>query len=192
MYRKFLRPCALAASFTLLVPQADAAAPASAAPVTPAVPMAATPGAGAPASNATAPQSAIPYIQAVALSRWVLVALEQAKETGNYTVLSALGSSDFRSANPPEKLGQIFAAQRAYRTSKLITENPQFREVPAMPSPGHLTMVGFYIAGPFLERFRLSFTMENDDWRLSGLAVAIDQPQSQADTSATPSQTPKK
>ena len=137
-------------------------------------------------------EPAIPYIHAVALSRWVLVALEQAKETNNYTVLSALGSSEFRKANPPQKLAETFEPQRGYRTSKLITENPQFTEIPVLTSPGHLTMAGFYVAGPLRERFRIAFALENDEWRVSELSVALDLLQPSPETNSTPASSPAK
>ena len=56
-----------------------------------------------------AAQPALPFPQAMILIRSALTALQQADETNDYSVLNALGSTSFRTANPPARLAQTFA-----------------------------------------------------------------------------------
>src|SRR5690348_9504462 len=85
----------------LLAPARSSFAAAPATPVRPAAP----PAARAP----VVPQP----IVALALVRSVMLAVDQANKTGNYTVLRDLGSPSFRAANDAAKLAQIFAAIRS-------------------------------------------------------------------------------
>ena len=103
-----------------------------------------------------------------------LVALAHANQTGNYSVLNALGSANFRAANPPANLAQTFANYRTNRIdlSPILYLAPQLSYQPAIQD-GRLRLTGFFPSQPMRVNFDLSFEPEQGGWRLFGISVNL-------------------
>lgn len=105
--------------------------------------------------------------------RSVLIALNQANSTGNYSVLRDLGSPAFQYANNPARLAEIFAPLRARKVdlSPVIFFNPKLYAAPAVQEGNTLRLTGFIPTVPEQVNFDLSFQAVGDQWLLAGLAV---------------------
>ncbi len=108
------------------------------------------------------------------LIRASLVALSQANVTNNYTVLNALGSATFRTANPPQQLATIFAPFRTNRIdlSPVVYLNPQLSVQPKLEN-GRMRLVGIFPSRPMQVNFDLSFEPDQGSWKLFGLGVNL-------------------
>lgn len=126
-----------------------------------------------PPAVAAATQPALPFPQAMILIRSALTALQQANETNSYVVLNALGSTGFRTANPPARLAQTFASLRQYNLASILVLEPQFTQLPQIDAQGQLTMEGFFLADGYRIAFRLIYVPENSRWRLFGLSAGV-------------------
>jgi len=127
------------------------------------------------------PQPAMPAPEAmIVLIRSSLVALSQANATNNYTVLSSLGSQDFRTANPPARLAQIFAPFRANRIdlTPVTFVTPQLTQQPYMQN-GRMRLVGHFPTQPMQVKFDLMFEPSGGSWKLFGLGVNLAQANAQ-------------
>lgn len=131
--------------------------------------------------NITAPkQAARPAAPAVpqpetllVLIRTSLVALNQAVQTGNFTVLRDLAAPAFRSANSPAQLGVIFAAlrNRNIDLSPAVAVTPKLTEPPQVTKEHLLRLVGYFPTKPLQIRFQLLFQPVKGHWQLYGMAV---------------------
>ena len=89
------------------------------------------------------------------LLRTILLAVDNANKTGNYTVLRDLGANGFK-ANSAAQLSEIFASQRKQGLDlgfAAILE-PQFTLAPQIDLNGLLHMAGFYRIGPQQHQLR--------------------------------------
>lgn len=158
--RMLLLPCLLAASPAFAADKKIAAvSPAKPAPV------------------AVKREAAMPPPEAmIILIRSHLVALSQANATNNYTVLSSLGSQDFRTANPPARLSQIFAGFRSNKIdlTPVTFVTPQLIQQPVM-SGGRMRLVGYFPTQPMQVNFDLQFEPSAGTWKLFGLGVNLAQ-----------------
>ena len=119
------------------------------------------------------------------LIRSSIVALNQANETGNYTVLQDLGAPAFRASNNSTRLAQIFAAlrQRQLDLSPVLFFTPKLIAQPQIAPNGLLRLVGYFPTTPERVNFDLIYQLINGQWRLFGIGVST----SPADvTSAVP------
>jgi hypothetical protein len=135
-----------------------------------------------PAVRSTAPQATPPprlldidKNSALILIRTTLIAVQQANQTGNYSVLYALSSPDFQKVNSPERLSQIFAKLRAKNLdlSGVLVLEPQFTVLPEIYSNGIMRMVGFFPSVPMQVYFQLQFAPVQGQWRAVAIAVDI-------------------
>jgi hypothetical protein len=129
------------------------------------------------AQTAAAPRPAdLSRNGAIILIRSVMVALDQANKTGNYTVLRDLGSPGFQ-ANTPARLAEIFAAQRRDNLdlSGVVVIDPQLTMLPQIEANGMMRMVGFFPSVPQQVNFEMLFAPVSGQWRLFGLSVNIGQ-----------------
>lgn len=108
------------------------------------------------------------------LTRSVLLALDQANKTGNYTVLRDLGSPNFQ-ANSAAALGDIFATQRkqALDFSAVAVLEPQLTLLPRIEPNGMLHMAGFFPSAPLQVNFELLFEPVNRQWKIFGVSVNL-------------------
>jgi hypothetical protein len=147
------------------------------APARPATPAA------QPARPAAQQQSPIPQAAGlIVLIKGSLIALNQANQTGNYTVLHALGSDTLRASSNPQTLAQSFAAfrQRNVDLSPAIYLDPQLTR-PAAIEGGRLHLVGAFPTQPMRITFDIWFEPSQGRWKFvqlnAGLAPAQAQPQ---------------
>lgn len=107
------------------------------------------------------------------LIRTTLIALNQANQTGNYTVLRDLGSPGFQAVNTAAQLAISFAnlRQQNLDLSPITVVTPQATEPPSLTDKGLLRIVGFFPTAPLQIKFELLFEPVAAKWRLSGMAV---------------------
>jgi hypothetical protein len=107
------------------------------------------------------------------LVRSVILALDQANKTGNYTVLRDLGAPGFQQANTAARLGEIFARQREDKLdlAGVAAIDPQLSLLPQIEANGMMRMAGFFPSVPAQVNFELLFAPVDGQWRLFGLSV---------------------
>ena len=140
-----------------------------------------------PASRAEQPQGqtqpAPPPIQAPELPdayklnlliRSSIIALNQANQTGNYTVLADLSAPAFRASNNSVRLAQIFTAlrQRQLDLTPVLFFTPKLTAQPQIAPNGLLRLVGFFPTTPEKVNFDLIYQLVEGQWRLFGIGVS--------------------
>jgi hypothetical protein len=160
--RLWMRTAALTGGALLLLAHPVVAAPAKAPAPAP-----------AKAAALTEPAAALPYPAALVLVRSALIAVQQANETGDYSVLSALGGREFNASNPPEKLAQSLAPLRNYNLASVLITEPRFTQPPMLDAKGLMTMEGFFLSEGYRISFRLAYGPQSGRWRLAGLAAGV-------------------
>src|SRR5436305_8247178 len=115
---------------------------------------------------------------ALILIRTTLVALQQANQTGNYSVLHGISAPGFQSVNTPQRLGQIFANLRAknFDLSGVVVLEPQLSVLPELYSNGVMRMAGFFPSVPIQVYFDLQFILVQGQWKLLAIAVNVAPP----------------
>jgi hypothetical protein len=112
---------------------------------------------------------------ALILIRTALVALQQANQTGNYSVLWALSAPGFQKNNSPERLAQIFGKLRSkgLDISGIVVLEPQLTTMPEMYANGVMRMAGFFPSVPLQIFFDLQFAPVQGQWRLIAISVDV-------------------
>jgi hypothetical protein len=125
----------------------------------------------AAATNAATPSVPDDYKLAM-LIRTSLIALNQANQTGNYSVLRDLGAPAFAQANNPAQLAERFVnlRRRAIDLEPILVIDPQVT-APAIDEHGLLHLEGYFPTRPERVHFELMFQFINAQWRLFGIAV---------------------
>ncbi len=122
------------------------------------------------------PQISMPPAEdLLGLIRATLIALNQANQTGNYTVLRDLGAGDFRNVNDASRLGAIFQVLReqAVDLTPLLRISPEVSRPPAITGEGLLTLVGFFPTQPLRVNFDLAFQLSGNIWRPYAISVFL-------------------
>lgn len=111
---------------------------------------------------------------AVFLVRSVLMALHQANQTGNYTVLRDISAPDFARTNTAARLADIFAPQRekGIDLSEAAIVDPDLATPELMPD-GHLRLSGAVRSSANQIEFDLVFSPVEGRWRLDGIATNV-------------------
>ena len=102
-----------------------------------------------------------------------MAAVDQANQTGNYSVLRDLGAPGFQANNSPATLGGVFTNIRNQNIDlgyTLVT-SPVFEFPPAIVQGGLLRVRGVFPLRPTPIGFDLLFQSIGGQWRLFGLAV---------------------
>jgi len=109
------------------------------------------------------------------LIRTTLIALNQANQTGNYSVLRDLGTPQFQAMNSDARLAEIFGAlrQRNLDLSPLIFFDPQLVREPAFEPGGVLRLTGLIPTTPERILFDMGFERIGDQWRLSAIIIDV-------------------
>lgn len=134
------------------------------------------------------------------LIRTALIAVQQANQTGNYSVLYGISAPGFQAANSPERLSLVFANLRAknFDLSGIVVLEPQLTIMPELYSNGVMRMAGFFPSVPMQVYFDLQFLSVQGQWRLIAIGVdvggatpvaPIPNPARASSSSATPSAT---
>ena len=111
----------------------------------------------------------------VVLIRSTLIALSNANLTGNYTVMRALGSSDFQSANSSAKLAALFTQlrNRNLDLAPALLYQPKLIKQPRITGRGFLRLTGYFATRPEQLNFDFGFKLENGRWRLFAIMVNV-------------------
>jgi hypothetical protein len=110
----------------------------------------------------------------VVLLRSTLMSLNDALQTGNFTVFRDLGAPKFREANNAARLAAIFGnlAQRGINLSAAAIIAPQLVEAPTIdPQSGMLRIKGFFPGQPVRIDFDLFYEPIDGSWRVFGVSV---------------------
>lgn len=127
-----------------------------------------------PASSAGSIAMPSPARQSM-LIRTSLIALSQANETGNYSVLRELGATPFQLNNNPARLAEIFADLRRRKIdfSPVIYYEPKLVKPPHIDAEGRLRLTGFIDSQPEQIAFDMMFVSTGGTWQLFGMAVRM-------------------
>ncbi len=109
------------------------------------------------------------------LIRTTLIALNQANQTGNYSVLRDLGTPKFQATNTDAKLAEIFGALRNRKLdlSPLVFFDPKLVRQPAVGPDGMLRLTGFIPTDPQRILFDMGFERVGEQWRLSAIVIDV-------------------
>ena len=128
----------------------------------------------------------------VILIRGAIMALQQANQTGNYSVLRDLGTPVFRERFDQTVLAMAFANLRARKVnlSPALVIAPNLSKNPELDKNGQLVLVGDFLTQPLRIHFELAYLQLDGIWRLSGIAVDALPPANAEQASAAP-ETPR-
>jgi len=149
----------------------------------------AQPNAPAAQPGQTAPGPGLPDTYKLNLMiRTAIIALNQANQTGNYTVLRDLGAATFRAANDASRLAEIFSGlrKRQLDLSPIIFFTPKIVQQPQIDQRGLLRLVGYFPTTPEQVSFDIYYLLEAGNWRLFGIGVMTTPAET---TAAMPAQT---
>lgn len=126
-------------------------------------------------TEAAQPQPRIEQAVLVRLVRSILVAVNNANLTGNYTVLRDLGSPSFTTSNSAADLSERFKPLRDSQVdlSPILLLPINLSRPPEIDSEGRLDVEGVVPMRPLLVSFRMRFEAVNSSWRLSDLAIGL-------------------
>jgi hypothetical protein len=124
------------------------------------------------ASNASAAVPTIDRALTLILVRSTLLALQQANETGNYSVMRELGAPEFQNTNSSSRLSENFANLRAQKIdlSPITVLDPEL-SLPLKFENNVLKIKGFFPSSPLQVNFDLGFTNVANRWRLVSLSL---------------------
>jgi hypothetical protein len=100
--------------------------------------------------------------------------LNDAIQTGNFTVLRDKAAPGFREVNSAARLGQIFADLAARKMDLSVTSvlSPQLTEAPVLDqAKGMLNIKGYFPTTPVQINFEMLFQSVAGRWRLFGISV---------------------
>lgn len=124
----------------------------------------------------------------VLLIRTALLTLNDAVQTGNFTVLRDVGAPGFREANSAARLTQTFSSLMSQHVdlSGIAITAPQLAEAPVIdPKNNLLRIKGWFPSGPLQINFALWFQPVAGRWRLFGISVNPALPTTNAPSAAT-------
>lgn len=130
------------------------------------------------------PQVAMPDAEKIVLLlRSTLNTLNDAIQTGNFTVLRDMGAPGFAQANTAARLSQSFSdlAAKGVDLSVVNVIAPQLTEPPALDqAKGMLRLKGYFPSRPVPINFEMIYQAVGGRWRLFGLSVQPSAPEAAA------------
>jgi hypothetical protein len=122
--------------------------------------------------------------------RSILMALNEANRTGNYTVFREMAAPGFQLANSSGRLTELFAGLRSRNLdlSPILLIRPKLVRKPQIDPNGMLRLSGFFPSQPEHVIFDLMLQWVGGRWRLFGISVEVAPPRA-AKLSATGAQT---
>ncbi|HYD15609.1 MAG TPA: hypothetical protein VEA77_04350 [Hyphomicrobium sp.] len=150
----------------------------------------------APAKPAAANGQAAPVLpdadKIVLLVRTTLLTINDAVQTGNFTVLRDKAAPSFRDGTTPTSLGKSLdsLAQQRIDLSAVAIIAPQLTELPAIDESRRLKLKGYFPGQPVGIGFDLTFEVVQGSWRLFALSVGL--VKAPIATSAAPAEAKKK
>ncbi len=123
--------------------------------------------------DAARPTIPDPYKQSM-LIRSTLIALSQANQTGNYSVVRDLGTPQFQAANSSAHLAEIFAAlrKREIDFSPVMFFDPELVRAPSFEG-SVLRLTGLVPTKPERILFDMGFELIAGKWRLSAVVIEM-------------------
>jgi hypothetical protein len=138
---------------------------------------------------------AIDAITLTIMIKSAIVALNQANQTGNYSVLRDLGTPVFRERYSQANLTDIFAnlRNRGVNLAPAIILSPNLSKPPNLDDQGLLHLEGEFLTQPLQIQFKMIFRKIDAVWRIEGIAVDATQPMPGAivSTGSEPKQPPQ-
>jgi hypothetical protein len=128
-----------------------------------------------PVTAPAASQAGVPDPIVINKLVWsAMAALDQANQTGNYSVLRDLGAPSFQTNNSAATLGGIFQAIRNQQVDLgyTLVVAPSFQFPPVIVQGGLLRVRGTFPLRPAAIGFDLLFQNISGQWRIFGIAVA--------------------
>jgi hypothetical protein len=122
------------------------------------------------------PAAAVPDdVRIVLMIRNTVLALNQANQTGNYSVLRDMGTPAFQMTNSQARLAEIFASLRARRLdlSPVMVFNPKLAAPAALQEGQVLKLAGYFPTTPEQVQFELAYQHYGEQWLLAGLAINV-------------------
>jgi hypothetical protein len=110
----------------------------------------------------------------VLLLRTSILTLNDALQTGNFTVLRDMSAPGFRDANTAARLSQSFSdlVSKGVDLSPVSIIAPQLSEAPALDQQkGMLRLKGYFPGQPVQINFEMLYQVVDNRWRLFGLSV---------------------
>ena len=128
------------------------------------------------------------------LIRTTLIALSQANQTGNYSVLRDLGTPQFQAMNTDARLGEIFSTLRLRKLdfSPVLFFDPKLIRPAAIQADGMLRLTGYIDTRPERVLFDMGFESVQGQWRLSAIVVDMNAPAADDKPAATAKDSPPK
>ncbi len=122
------------------------------------------------------PASSVPVPDQQQLHKLVwssMLAVDQANQSGNYSVLRDMAAQAFQASNTAAGLAQAFATLRDQRLdlANSLLVQPQFLETPALVKPDVLRVRGVFQTRPDGVYFDLHFQWEQGRWKIVGLDI---------------------
>ena len=111
--------------------------------------------------------------QLIILIKSTIIALQQANQTGNYSVLRDLGTPIFREHFDQARLASVFADLRNRRVNlyPVLFLAPDLSKPPEITQGGQLHLTGYFATRPVQIQFDILFTTLDGVWRLDGAAI---------------------
>ena len=108
----------------------------------------------------------------VLLIRGALLTLNDAVQTGNFTVLRDKAAPSFRSANTAASLSIIFQdlSRQGSDYSTIAVLTPQLTQAPVIDAQRRLRLAGYFASKPRLD-FELVFESVEGRWRVFGISA---------------------
>lgn len=102
-----------------------------------------------------------------------MIALDNANRTNDYSVLHALGSTEFQVRNSPDRLQAEFAGLRQNRVDigRSVMISPNFYRAPKIDENGHLRLRGGFDYRPKSVRFDLIYILKSGGWQIAAMSV---------------------
>ncbi|HEX2842620.1 hypothetical protein [Hyphomicrobium sp.] len=125
-------------------------------------------------AQAPLPQLAVPTAEKlVLLIRMSLLTLNDAIQSGNYTVLLDRGGPSFRRANTAAGLSRIFTTLEAQRPdlAAVAILTPQLSEAQIVGPEQRLRLQGYFQTQPMQINFELIYEPADGQWQVFGLSV---------------------
>ncbi len=129
----------------------------------------------APAST-QAPVSLQPVPNDLELAKLIwsmMVAVDQANQSGNYSVLRDMAAPGFQIQNNPSRLSEIFGSLRQSRIdiSNTLLLTPTYTAAPSILDGNVLRLQGYFGLRPSSVYFDLYYQWVEGEWRLFGVSI---------------------
>jgi len=148
------------------------------------------------------PLSTVPVPGELELAKLIwgtIAAVDNANQSGNYSVLRDLSATGFQINNNPARLAEIFATLRASNIdlSNALLVAPSYTAPPQLVQPDVLYLRGYFGIRPTSVEFELYYQWMAGKWRLYGVSIVPLQvagvaPPQQARPAPAPASAPEK